>query len=314
VPDPLDDAEAHTWLLHANELIVTNAATALGSAALESMSAAKERAGDLVGAARVVWASRQVRELPAAASTDLVFRAAALLESANDASCAEFEEEVLSVCFLLDMGSERQGTATERLVAVHRASGIVTFGSKWAEWLGAWTKGFMTWSFWTAPPASKVRIGMSQMRQSFHLAVEASALSDIPHERQAAAVAPAHCSIFTSETCDMDDWNPELYGGEAALAEAMEHWTKTERKCGLDAKSGPLGIDFYMFGSPAIILALYFGRVSALVQWAEDAAAEYREWDLPRTRDYLANVHEHCVHWAADRGIRRASSDWVHLE
>jgi hypothetical protein len=90
----------------------------------------------------------------------------------------------------------------------------------------------------------------------------------------------------------MDDWNPELNGGEAALAEAMEHWTKTDRKCGLDAKSSSLGVNFYMFGTPAVILALYFGRVPALVQWAEDAAADYKEWDLPRTRDYQANWTE----------------------
>ena len=73
----LDDTGAHEWLLHTNELIVKNAATALGSATLQALSAAKEQAGDLVGAARVAWAARSVRSLPGSTSTDLMYRTAA---------------------------------------------------------------------------------------------------------------------------------------------------------------------------------------------------------------------------------------------
>ena len=54
----LEDADAHAWLLHANELIVTCAATALGNQTLGALSSAKEGAGDLVGAARVAGAAR----------------------------------------------------------------------------------------------------------------------------------------------------------------------------------------------------------------------------------------------------------------
>jgi hypothetical protein len=90
----------------------------------------------------------------------------------------------------------------------------------------------------------------------------------------------------------MDDWNPELCGGEAALMETTEHWTKTDRKCGREQKMGAAGENFYLRGDAPSILALYFGRVPSLVQWAEDAAADFQELDLPHTRDYLGNWTE----------------------
>jgi hypothetical protein len=37
---------------------------------------------------------------------------------------------------------------------------------------------------------------------------------------------------------------------------------------------------------------MYFARVPAVVQWAEDATAHYKELDLPRTRDFLGNFAE----------------------
>jgi hypothetical protein len=67
----------------------------------------------------------------------------------------------------------------------------------------------------------------------------------------------------------------------------MEHWTKTGGKCGLEAKSGLVTFNFYVWGSGPCVLALYFGRVPALVQWAEDAVVHFKEQDLPRTRGYV---------------------------
>jgi hypothetical protein len=290
--DPLDDADANSWLLHGNELIVTNAATAMGSAALEALAAAKEGAGDLVGAARVAWAARSERELTAASRTDLAYRATDLLEKADDPSCAEFESAVLTVASTLDLGSERQEKFSNRRTALLQASGIATFSSKYAEFFGKLIAGLVASSPWAPPPLADVRVAHSQMRKAALCIVEASALSDIPHERQAAVLFNAHVCIVSSETCDMDDWNPELCGGEAALVEAVEHWTKTDRKCGLEMKDGPMAVNYYAYGHIHCVLALNFGRVPALVQFAEDAAAHYKDMDLPRTRDFLGNWPE----------------------
>ena len=46
------------------------------------------------------------------------------------------------------------------------------------------------------------------------------------------------------------------------------------------------------WGYAPCVLALYFGRIPALVQWAEVAAADFRDLDLPRTRDYSGNWTE----------------------
>ena len=294
LPDPLADADSHSWLLHASELIVTNAATAIGSEALEAVSAAKEGAGDLVGAARVAWAARSVKGLSAASSTDLAFRAAQLLASANDPSCAEFELDMLAKILVLDYGSERNITANRRRVAMLEASGAHTFSSKWASLMGNWNPAFMAWSYWTPPrPLADVRAAHCQMRlQCTTIGVEASGLSDIPYERHAAALVYAFNCFATSETCDMDDWNPELCGGEDALAEAMGHWAKTCGEIGLEAKSGSVTLNYYVWGNASSILALFFGRVPSLVQWAEGAVVHYKELDLPQTRDFVADAFD----------------------
>jgi hypothetical protein len=284
--DPLDDADAHSWLLHGNELIVKTAATAMGTATLEALAAAKEGAGDLVGAARVAWAARSERELTAANGTDLAYRTAALLETADDPSCAEFELAVLTMTWLVDMGSERHAKCSDRRMVLVQASGIKTFGSKWSEFFGVWMQALMAWGPWALSQLADIRAATSKMRKTLITqGVEASSLSDVPHERHAAAVLYAHNLVMTSRTCDMDDWNPALCGGEATLVEAMEHWTKTDRKCGLEMKNGPIALNLYAFGHGHVILAMYFGRVPALVQFAEDATAHYR--DVCRTREYL---------------------------
>jgi urease accessory protein UreF len=295
LPSPLDDVDAQAWLLHANELIVTNAATAFGSAALEALSASKQGAGDLVGAARVVWAARLVKGLSAASSTELAYRTTDFLESANDPSCAEFEVDVLSAAYFLDISSERHTHAQNRRVTVLTASGTETFQSKFAMFMAEYMKGFMAWSYWTPPrPLADVRAAQLQIRQSITIGVEACGLSDIPCQRHVAALCWPLLATITAHTCDMDDWNPELCGGEAALVEAMEHWTKTDRKCGLEAKADGtmFSLNLYLWGTAPRVLALYFGRVSALVQWAKDAVADYNALDLRRTRDYLANSYE----------------------
>jgi hypothetical protein len=210
---PLSDMEAQGWLLHSSTAIVTNAATVFGSATLEVLSAAKEGAGELVGAARVAWAARAVRGLPGATSTDLAFRAADLLERLDDPSCAKFEAEVLTVCCLRDWGSERQANAQNRHAAVEasvlQASGVgtgtETFSSKWSEAMQIYTKGTMVWSWWASSPLAAVRAGSSQMRQAWLTSArEASSLSNIPYERHCEfggavciVILCSHCSFLS---------------------------------------------------------------------------------------------------------------------
>ena len=167
LPNLIDDEEAQAWLLHTEEIIVSNVATALGSAKLEGLSAAKEAAGDLVGGARVAWSARSVKQLPAATKNELVYRTAALLESADDPSCASFEKAVLHAAYTCDMTSERHAKGQSRLVVLAQASGAATFGSKMTEWLADWTAGFGAWGYFMKPwpcPMADVRSGTMAMR------------------------------------------------------------------------------------------------------------------------------------------------------
>jgi hypothetical protein len=298
LPSPLDDAEAHVWLLHANELmVVTNAATAFGSATLEALSAAKEGAGDLVGAARVAWAARLVKGLPAAIFNELVYRAANLLETANDSSCADFEIIVLKKgYFALSPGTARAEHSQARLVAIQQASGVQTFGSKTQQQFADWGAGFMANGYFMKPwpcPMADVRIGSSMCRQAVLThAAEGNRLTSIPHEQHCLALWWAMNLWLSSSTCDMEDWDPNLCGGEAALAAALAYYAEDPIGHGKEIASGAGsagGTDPYRYGTQAGILALCFGNVPALYQWAEDATIAYKDLDLPKTRNYFAD-------------------------
>jgi hypothetical protein len=252
LPKLLDDEDAQAWLLHTEEVIVSNVATALGSAKLEALSAAKEAAGDFVGAARVAWAARSAKQLPAALSADLAYRTTALLELANDLTCADFEIEVLGVLNLLDMGSERHAKALTRKVAVAQtknAGATQTFSSLWAGVMAELFAGIAAWNFWVPPrPLPDVRAANLQIRQqAIQLEQGVHALTDVVLvQRHFPSLVNAFCLVITSATCDMDDWNPELCGGEAALVEAMDHWAKTDAKCGWEAKNGDVTMNAYL--------------------------------------------------------------------
>jgi urease accessory protein UreF len=100
-PNPLGDADAQAWLLHPEDIVAANAATAIGSSELQAFSAAKEAAGDLVFAARIAWAARLGKHISQLCFTDLVFRATDLLEIADDSSIRDFEMGVLKGAYVV---------------------------------------------------------------------------------------------------------------------------------------------------------------------------------------------------------------------
>ena len=63
-----------------------------------------EQEGELVRAAHVTWAAFLVVGQSDASKTALAYRAAVLLERADDDSVADFEDEVLGMAGSFDMG------------------------------------------------------------------------------------------------------------------------------------------------------------------------------------------------------------------
>ena len=246
-----------------------------------------------MGAARVAWAARSVKGLLSATSTDLVYRTAGLLESANDPSCTSFETSVLRESYSHENGSERHLKAQKRLLALEQASGASTFASKIQEQFAAWSAGFMAWGFFMKPwpcPMADVRSGTSQCRQAALIhGTAANGLTSVPHEQHCLALWWSLNLFFcSSSTCDMDDWDPDLCGGQAALAAALAYYA--EDPCGhgkqMKSSAGTPSLDLYRCGTAAALLPLCFGDLPALDQWAEDVVVVYKDLDLPATRKY----------------------------
>jgi hypothetical protein len=293
LPNPLVDTEAHEWLLHADALVVAHVATAIGSTSLEALAAAKEAAGELVGAARVAWASRLVQNTPARLISDLMLRAADLMELADDPSCADFERKVLQQACTIGMGTDRSAKVNRRAVAL---SGEATYQSKAAQSHADFTTGLISWGLFApdAWPLSEAagREATRLMRQSIltHL-VDAGKLTD-NRSLQLAVVVRYHAHLGDCFCCChmADVWDPNLLGGESALAEAMEFYTF--EGMGAEQKAGVLSVDQYRNGNICASVLLWFGNLHLLDKWVVDVTAGYKQLDFPSSRNFTNEQFE----------------------
>ena len=98
-----DAAPPDTWLTHADRIVLAQTSMAVGLEALSALSEAREAAGDLVGAARAAWAASMHKSIVLRSSIhkNLVYRAADLLERADDKDLVSFEIEVVTVAVIL---------------------------------------------------------------------------------------------------------------------------------------------------------------------------------------------------------------------
>ena len=143
----------------------------------------------------------------------------------------DFEISVLKRAYpLQDMGTARGEERQTRLIALQQASGVATFSSKSQQQFGDWMAGFMTNGYFMKPwpcPMADVRSGSFQCRQAVLThAVEANRLSSIPHEQHCLALWWGMNLWWSASTCDMDDWDPDLCGGEAAIAAALAYYSE----------------------------------------------------------------------------------------
>ena len=281
--NPLDDVDAQTWLLHSSTLIVASAATVFGSAALEALSAAKEGAGDLVGAARAAWAARNVRGIPAKMVNDLSYRTSDLLESADDASAIDFEKAVLQLLWSIDVTTERHTKACKRATAL-LAGGVATFESKWKEFNDMWFAGLMAWSPWAHPggaPLDQSRSSFKIMLKSNLCLVEAIEVTD-NRILSNQALFYMHLTLgWTLGNSELESWDLHTGGGEAALVAALEHHSFAE--CFSVAKASAVGMDCLLHGVHIWPLTLAFGNLPAADLWAAKAIASFKEIDFAST-------------------------------
>jgi hypothetical protein len=302
LPKLVDDEDAQAWLQHSEGVIVSNLATALGSTRLEELSAAKEAAGDLVGAARVAFATRSVKGLPPAADCNFLFRAAELLEAADDPSCLEFETSVLHLGVFTNVMSARSVKCRKRWAVLLQAPGVtMTFKTKLSEYWNEFMKGYESlYVVAKLRPCPKVnfRAGHSRMLGcTIAIAGEASSLPGASsRERFFASLQYAARCFWSAAICDMDVWNPELCGGEAVLVDALAHWTRAVREPGEASMISNGCLDLQRTGQAAALLALHFGNIRPLFQSVEVGCALFQQRGFPETRQYKGSVID-VQHW-----------------
>ena len=153
------DEPPDAWLIHHPDAVIKlSAATAFGFANLEALSAAKEAAGELVHAAKVAFEASSLKQISPAVRDDLVYRAAALLETANDPTAAAIESTVLLAAWAMDRGSERWAQAQRRAKVVAAAD---PFKCKFNQCLVFYGTAAGIWKDskapWPGPPEADVR-------------------------------------------------------------------------------------------------------------------------------------------------------------
>ena len=283
--DILQDTEVQTWLAQTSA-IAASAANAVGHENLKALSTGKAAAGELVLAARVAWATRLVRNISAHVRVDLMFRAAELLESANDPSSAKFETEVLEKAVWVDVITERNIKAQRRYEALLEVAGGggTPFEAKWKESMDAWIEGFMAWAFFMKPggaPLADVRTGNFQMRDSIRThSVAASKLTDEPCLANSVVLQYYVNLSFTLGTCGMDDWDPHACGGEDACVAALDYYAKHPVASRKTVKSSCVQLDYFCYGMYCLPLALCLGNFTAIDRWAASLVSVYKEFDF----------------------------------
>ena len=127
------------WLSHPDQAILVNTAMAFGVDFLTNLSEAWESAGQLVRAAHAIWtASVHKAAVPKSpVHTDMVYRAADLLERADSKEDMVFEAKVVMAAMMSDMGSERHTKACRRQIALG-AGAEVSFETRIGEAQAFW--------------------------------------------------------------------------------------------------------------------------------------------------------------------------------
>jgi hypothetical protein len=278
------------WLIDRNQdpVVKVNAAAAFGFEKLEVLVAAKEAAGQLVHAAQVAWEASFLKQVPPAVRADLMYRAAGLLEEANDPAVATFELQLLAHAFAQDRGTERWAAAQRRRTILSDAD---PFHAKDQLALSFTQAGGTLWNYsrsvWPGPTEGEVRegtrlfLGLEASEAEF----EAGALASNPIERHLVSTWFHYLKLgWSVVSSPMDHWNPSSFYSEAAYLESCESYSfRASRKI---APCVGIGLDIWLIGTANIPMTLFFGSLQALDIWHEKALEAFRTMALPVSRSY----------------------------
>ena len=282
------------WLAHPDIVIIANAAMAVGLDTLEALSASREASGELLRAAQTSWAASWIKSIDQAKYSDLIYRAADLLEQGSlqgDPQALRLENEVLSVAFLLDVGSERNIKSQARSKFLG-ASGKATFASLAALALASFSDAFANMNFFGTVEKANIEGGLAAVVEHNRLYIEAGKLSEDPTWRDIIPnlIHPLGLSAWLVSS-PLPQWDPAQFGSsEETFISALDDYEYHVH--GSTFKESSMRQDYFRCGHVVSILAFWYGNRDAIVLWHSKTHAAFDEISLPTSGAYKEEVPE----------------------
>ena len=270
-----------SWIAHADDPIVSNAAMAMGLDTLAALSEARESAGDLVRAAQASWAASMMKEISQEKYFDFVYRSADLLELADDENVRTFESAVLSKAFVCDVGTERNVKSQKRS-ALLASLGRATFESKTAGAFACITSLFHYFGLFGHEPDAK-RV-LDELYKCTSLMIEAASLTDNLSWRSA---IPSLIYPFFLGTAmvysHLPQWDPtQFHCTEKGILDACAFYQY--HVCGRVFKETGMRQDYFRAGFQMQVSLFYYGNCAIAKLWHEKSLGVFKEINLPSTK------------------------------
>ena len=157
------------------------------------------------------------------ANADLLYRAAGLLESANDRDALAFEVRILAALWNLDMGTTRHTKAMARSKLLS-ASNAATFESKMSEALTAFGDSCAKIGMYGGE--MDLRGALTAVREHNRLYIEAGVLTENPSWRSILQnlMHPLGLSVWLLLS-QLPEWDPTEFGcSEQGIVDAIEFY------------------------------------------------------------------------------------------
>jgi hypothetical protein len=270
-------------------VVLANTATAVGLDELAALSEARERAGDLVGAAKTSWAASHMKGIDQSIFGDLVFRTTDLLEVADNAEAMSYEAAVLSVAFGVEIGSPRNSKSQARARLLGTRGN--TFEIKVCAALASYTVVLENLIYKkNGEPDLRAALDGSLQHSKFYL--EAAELTSnetwrsfARHLMHAAGLGYQLMMSFLPE------WDPAQFGTteEDAIA-AIKFYQY--RVCGRILKESSFRTDYFRAGYFLPIFGLWYGNLSSVLLWHQKTLDAFEEIDVPSTNLYREELYE----------------------
>ena len=250
-----------------------------------------ETKGNLGEAAQVAWCASLGR-VSQKDAIELIYRAASILEHANDLTHFNLEIDVLNKAFSQDAGSTRHSAAMRRLETVTHLgnkNGLTTLQSKMGELCVNFTDMLEALGIFGLDKAQEMHICMELGLKCCKLCVAMGRLCSEQNEFLSLILGNFYIShtlcflLGPGSWCP--EWEPEKFCNEDGLLKVIHKYDYQIH--GRLLKELPLDIDCFMMGVPFSLLGLYWGNIAGYKEYNEKLQSIYtNEYKLAQRKNY----------------------------